>query len=306
MTVPMKLPFLLSLPERVIRAAFAIAGGGVYESAHLLLPRFVRESMLYEATAKNALRIAVEFLGGVDPAALSGAVPGPDAGRIAVQKTVGNVAELGAILAWGFSPLWLLAGASDVLNGSRMYLRTLEDELVAAGILHAGVRFQSIDQLLGALAGSAGRAGRLIDVPPLELEELRRAIADLRADASSLPTLAELAALFEGLVTTARAEQRPLLEVSGGIGLAFLNSARRVGEAGVLRPYREDWQPVHDEGFGAYAVRIARPYGRAAAGHFATDRRTLTERLPAAIRRLTSWFRPRRPEPPLNGPPTDT
>ena len=258
--MPITLRYLLSLPERSIRAAFAVIGGGVYESAHLLLPRFVRESMLYEVTARNALRISVELLGGVDPAALSGAVPGATAGRIAAQKTVGNIVELGTIVAWGFSPLWLLAAAADILNGSRVYLRTLEDELMTAGVLREGVRFESIDQLIGAFAGSATHTGTLIDLPPLELEGLKRAVDKLRSDASSLPTPGELSATFDGLVQTARLEQRPLLEVSGGIGLAFLTSARRVGE---------DWKPVHDEGFGAYAVRVARPYGRAATGHFA-------------------------------------
>lgn len=293
--------YLLSLPERCIRAAFAVAGGGVHESVHLLLPRFVRESMLYEVTARNALRIAVELLGGVDPAAVSGAVPGATAGRLAVQKTVGNAVELGAIVAWGFSPLWLLAAAADILSGSRIYLRTLEDELVSAGVLREGIRFNSIDQLIGALSGTAGHTGMLIDLPPLEFEGLKHAIADLRADASSLPTVSELAAMFDGLVKIAWSEQRPLLEVSTGIGLAFVASARRVGEDGVLRPYREDWKPVNDEGFGAYAARVARPYGRAAAGHFATDKMTVTERLPAGITRLAAWMNSRRPrfKPPI-------
>ena len=291
----MNLRYLLSLPERCIRAAFAVVGGGVYESAHLLLPRFVRQSMLYEVTARNALRIAVELLGGVDPTALSGAVPGPAAGRIAVQKTVGNVVELGTIVAWGFSPLWLLAAATDILHGSRIYLRTLEDELVLAGVLREGVRFESIDDLIGARAGTAGHAGTLIDLPPLELEGLKRAVADLRADAASLPTPGELGAMFEGLVRTARLEQRSLLEVSSGIGLAFLTSARRVGKDSVLRPYREDWQPVHAEGFAAYAARGARPYGRTAANHFATDKIALTERLPGAIAWLARWIGARRP-----------
>lgn len=289
--MPITPRYLLSLPERSIRAAFAVIGGGVYESAHLLLPRFVRESMLYEVTARNALRISVELLGGVDPAALSGAVPGATAGRIAAQKTVGNIVELGTIVAWGFSPLWLLAAAADILNGSRVYLRTLEDELMTAGVLREGVRFESIDQLIGAFAGSATHTGTLIDLPPLELEGLKRAVDELRSDASSLPTPGELAAMFDGLVTTARLEQRPLLEVSGGIGLAFLTSARRVGEDSLVRPYREDWKPVHDEGFGAYAVRVARPYRRAATGHFAQDRETLTERLPAAVARFIAWLR---------------
>ena len=44
-------------------------------------------------------------------------------------------------------------------------------------------------------------------------------------------------------------ENRSLLEVSQGIGLAFLLSARSVSRDHVFVPYREDWKPLRDEGF---------------------------------------------------------
>lgn len=283
--------YWLSLPERCARVLCAAVGGAVYESAQLLLPRFVRQSRLYEATAKNALRIAIELLGGVDPPRTAGAAPEPEAGRIAAQKAVGNIVEMGAVAAFGFSPLWLLAAAADVLNGSRLYLRTLEDELTSAGLLREGMRFTSVDQLMGALASTAGQGARLIDLPPLELEGLKSTIAELQADVSSLPRPAEMAMLFDGLVKTAQSERRSLLEVSSGVGLAFLTSARRVGRDSVIRPYSEDWKPLRDEGFGAYAVRVAGPYRHAITGHFATDRVTVTERLPRYLQRTAAWMR---------------
>lgn len=56
----------VSLPERLVRALFAAAGGLVHEGAELVLPRVVRRSRFYEATAKNLLRVAVELVGGVE------------------------------------------------------------------------------------------------------------------------------------------------------------------------------------------------------------------------------------------------
>jgi hypothetical protein len=50
-------------------------------------------------------------------------------------------------------------------------------------------------------------------------------------------------------------------------------------------PYREDWEPLREEGFGAYARRIARPYGEAMAGHFDPQRPSWTERAFARLRR---------------------
>ena len=59
--------YLLSTPERLIRIGAAGAGGAAQETLRLGLPPFVRRSRLYEATAKNVLRIAVELVGGVEP-----------------------------------------------------------------------------------------------------------------------------------------------------------------------------------------------------------------------------------------------
>jgi hypothetical protein len=274
--------FVISLPERIIRSAVAVLGGTVHETAALALPRLVRRSRLYEATAKNLLRIAVELVGGVQDAPGKEETP---AGELALRKSAGNVVELGSIAAFGFSPLWLLAAASDVAHGSRTYLDVLVEELKAGGVIGEDAKVASLDGLLGALEAETGRVARLIDIPPVELAELRKSIAELGRDAESLPSQAELASLLTGLRRTAEREQRPLLEVSVGVGLAFLTSARRVGGDHVAAPYREDWRPVRHEGFAAYARRVSRPYAEAAQGHFDPARRTHTERLLEWLRR---------------------
>jgi hypothetical protein len=280
--------YLVSLPERTVRALFAGVGGTVHETAQIVLPRLVRRSRLYEATAKNALRIAVELIGGV-PRDERQPPEADSAGRVAVKKTAGNVVELGSITAFGFSPLWLLAGASDVMNGSRVYLRALEAELVAVGLLAPGVRFDSVEQVIQALQLTTGTTARAIDLPPLELSEMKHSLQELRDGMSSLPSPAELMALLNGLIWTARIEHRSLLEVSSGIGLAFLTSANNVSRAHLLTPYREDWEPLRNEGFGSYARRIARPYREAVLGHFDHRRPTVTERLPDLTRRAAEW-----------------
>lgn len=284
--------FFASLPERCLRAVSAGIFGGVHETAQLLLPRLVRRSRLYEVTAKNLLRIAIELVGGVEAQLADESAP--TAGRVAVKKAAGNVVELGSIAAFGFSPLWLLAAASDALNGSRVYLKALEDELAKAGVLAEGTHFGSVNDLLGALEGATGTSAALIDMPPLELAELRRSVVELRQDAKSLPSPKELAELFEGLQRMARLEGRSLLEVSSGIGLAFLTSAKNVGRDHLVVPYREDWKPLRDEGFGGYASRVSGPYRRAIGKHFDRERPAWTER---GLSRLRTWWAKRRARP---------
>ena len=273
-----RVAFLLSLPERAIRSFFALAGGGVHETAGLVLPRLVRRSRLYEATAKNLLRVSIELVGGVEiPAGAAGEYE-PNAKRLAVRKTAGNAVELASIAAFGFSPLWLLAAGADVTHGTRVYLDALVGELKLAGVLADEAQLGSVDDLLAALEGGSGTAARLIDIPPLELAALRRSLADLREDASGLPSPAEMVSLFDGLRAEASRERRSLLEVSTGVGIAFFNSARHLGRQHLLDPYGEDLKPLRDEGFGAYASRVARPYGSAVARQFDPGRASLTER----------------------------
>ena len=267
--------FLVSLPERIVRSLVALAGGAVHETAQLVLPRLVRRSRFYEATAKNLLRVAIELVGRVEGSPTVGETPPKE---LAVRKGAGNVVELGSIAAFGFSPLWLLAGASDIARGSRVYLAELVRELKQAGVLGDQVQIASVDELLGVLERGAGRTARLVDIPPLELAELRASLGELRAEADSLPTPQALAALFRGLQDEARRENRTLLEVSSGLGLAFLTSARNVGREHLVVPYVEDWEPLRREGFGDYARRVSSPYRDAVTGHLDPARETHTER----------------------------
>ena len=271
--------YVVSIPERLVRVVAAALGGTIHETAELVLPRLVRKSRFYEATAKNLLRITVELVGGVarDSDEVSEEFESSPR-KLAVRKTGGNVLELGSILAFGFSPLWLLAGAADITHGTRVYLDALVSELKAAGVLAKSADFASVYDLLAALEGASGTTARLIDIPPLEVEGLKRSLADLRDDAKSLPTPPELAAVYEGLLAEADRERRSLLEVSLGMGLAFFNSARKVGRQHVLDPYTEDLRPIRNEGFGAYARRVGAPYARAVSRHFDPGETTLTER----------------------------
>ncbi|HEY7795700.1 MAG TPA: hypothetical protein VIA10_16970 [Gaiellaceae bacterium] len=274
--------FLLSLPERLVRSLVGAVAGLVHETAEVVLPRFARRSRLYEATAKNLLRIAIELIGDVERQAPASE---PEPAELVKRKTAGNVVELGSIAAFGFSPLWLLAGASDVTRGSRVYLDALVTELKRAGVVAEEAELGSVDDVLAALEGASGTTARLVDLPPLELRQLRASLTELRTSAGTLPSPGEMAALYEGLRRTAARERRSLLEVSTGVGLAFLLSARQVGRDHVVVPYREDWRPLRHEGFGAYARRVARPYRDAIAAHFDGDRRTWTDRALARMRR---------------------
>ena len=280
LTMAGRLAFLLSLPERAVRSVFALVGGGVHETAELVLPRLVRRSRLYEATAKNLLRVSIELVGGVE--APAGVVDEyePNATKLdGPQDGAGNVVEIGSIAAFGFSPLWLLAAGADVTHGTRVYLDAFVRELKIAGVLA-----EEAHLAIGRRAPRRARrwhgdgcpsdrhpSARARRAPPLARRPARR---------RERPSLAGRDGRRSSTVSAPRpcASGARLLEVSTGVGIAFFNSARHVGRQHVLDPYGEDLQPLRDEGFGAYAARVSRPYGSAIARHFDPAKATLTER----------------------------
>jgi hypothetical protein len=145
--------YLASLPERTARAGAALTGGLVYETGEVLLPLAIRRSKLYQVVVGRLLRITIELVGGVE-----GVYPTEElrARELLVRKTAGNVIELGSFLAVGWSPVWLLAGASDLIGGTNVYLRVLATELRDAGVLSAEVDVASFEELLTALEGTSG------------------------------------------------------------------------------------------------------------------------------------------------------
>ena len=98
------------------------------------------------------------------------------------------------------------------------------------------VDVSSVDDLLGILEGTSGRTARLIDIPPVELAELRVSLRELADGATDLPSQEQLARLYDGLRRTAAAEDRSLLEISQGIGMAFVTSARTISDRHVKVP----------------------------------------------------------------------
>ncbi len=131
-------PSSLPSPSGSCARSPRLLGGTLHETFELTLPRIVRSSRLYEATAKNLLRVTIELVGGVEARVQVEDEFEPDPGRLAVRKGAGNVVELGSIAAFGFSPLWILAAAADVTRGSRVYLDAFVSELVRAGALPEG------------------------------------------------------------------------------------------------------------------------------------------------------------------------
>ena len=278
--------YLASLPERTARAGAALAGGLVYEASEVALPLAVRRSKLYQAIVGRLLRITIELVGGVEGVYPSEEIP---ARELLVRKTAGNVVELSSFLAVGWSPVWLLAGASDLVGGSKVYLRALAAELRDAGVLAADADVASFEQLLTALEDTSGILADTVDVPPLNISSVRTSWQELQRQAADLPDAADLEKIYAGLQLAARQEDRSILEISSVVALGAVRTGVSLGNVYIFDYYRLALRTIVEEGLLSFLRRTSTPYLTRAGSHFDPRSSTYSERL------LRRWAERRSP-----------
>src|SRR5918998_841202 len=268
--------YLASLPERTARAGAALTGGLVYEANEVALPLALRRSRLYQAMVGRLLRITIELVGGVEGVFPAQEMP---VRELLARKTAGNVVELSSFLAVGWSPLWLLAGASDLVGGTKVYLRTLVTELREAGVLAPDADVASFEELMTVLEDTSGVLADTVDVPPLNVPSLRTSWQELRQQAAELPDAAGLEKIFADLQLAARREDRSVLEISSMVALGAVRSGVRLGSVHIFDYYRRALPTIVDEGLLSFLRRTSTPYLRRAGSHFDPRSSTHSERL---------------------------
>jgi hypothetical protein len=272
--------YLVSLPERAARAGAALTGGLVYETTEVMLPLAVRRSKLYQAIVGRLLRILIELAGGVEGVYPAQEMP---VRELLVRKTAGNVVELSSFVAVGWSPVWLLAGASDLVGGTKVYLRTLVSELQDEGVLAPDADVASFEELLTVLEGTSGMLADSVDVPPLNVSGLRTSWQELQRQVANLPDAAGLEKIFADLHLAARQEDRSVLEISSMVALGAVRSGVRLGSVHIFDYYRHALPTIVEEGLLSFLRRTSTPYLTRAASHFDPRSSTYSERV---LRRL--------------------
>ncbi|GBD17349.1 hypothetical protein HRbin26_02269 [bacterium HR26] len=199
--------------------------------------------------------------------------------ELTVRKAAGNVVEFASVVVAGWSPLWLLAGAADAIGGSKVYLRALVEELERIGLLQPDTDISTFEDLLSRLEGTSGVLADAVDVPPLNVNDLRASWRALQSQAADLPSPEGLASIFAGLQAAARQEGRSLLEVSTLVGLGAARAGIRLGDVYVFDYYRRALRSIAEEGLLAFLRRISSPYLERAGKHFDPAAPTYTERL---------------------------
>ncbi len=267
--------YVVSLPERLLRATAAGGGGLLLEAADHILPPAARDSKLYQCTVARPFRITVEFVGGVE-GRFPSEMPAPE---LVKRKVAGNVVEAGCVFTVGFSPLWFLAAASDVTNGTRVYLDTFVGELKHLSVLPESTDVSTVNDLLTLLDGASSQAADAIDIPPIAIADMRHAVEVLREHAELIPGPQRLGEVFSQLNHAAREQKHSILAVSTLVAAAAVGAGMQMGSDHIFSFYTEALRNIRTEGVSQYLGRISQPYIEAASRHLDPSSPAHTPRL---------------------------
>ena len=291
--------YLLSVPERLVRAVLGLAAGVAREASEIAIPESVRRGQLYQNLVDTTLTFLIEKVGGADHLASDDAAVPDD---FLVRRTAGNVVELLGIVAFRASPVWVLAALADLCGMGRHLIPEIAGALKEQGLLDKDAEFGSVDELLDGLERTSSRAASTLNTPPLDVAGLRKEWDVMREAArplqpASLPSRETIGRLWSDLKAASEKQNRSVFETSSMMavstvrsvpdGVRWLAASTKVGvkrtgqvfAATLLDHYRDALHEMQQTGYGTYVVQQLRPYVRAATRQFSPKRQTLTERL---------------------------
>jgi len=291
--------YVLSLPERVIRSLSAISGGLLREIGEVALPASVRRTTLYKTMVDVALRFMIAELGQVE-----GIYPseGQLASEFLIKRTASHGIELLGILAFHASPVWVLAALADAAGGGRALVHEIAEALKHEGLLDPTANFETVEQVLDGLERSGSHAAVTLNLPPINIAELRKEWATFQVEVRKippkrLPAIERVRQVWEELRSSAVEQGRSVFVVSSLMAvstvahvpanLLWLSRAARsatrttgkvLGEV-VLDHYVDTLREIRQTGFLGYWTREFRPYLSAAASQFAPAHESFTGRV---------------------------
>ena len=290
--------YLLSFPERLVRAGLGLGAAVAREAGVVVLPASVRRSQLYTNMVDATLRFLIEQVGGAERAADAEALPEDFLAR----RTAGNAVEMLGIVAFRASPVWVLAALADLGGMGRHLMPEISAALKAQGLIEQDAEFATVDEMLDGLEKTSSRLAATINTPPLDVKSLRQDWEAIRQEAralqpASLPSREMIVAVWEQLKDESTRQNTTIFQTSSMMaidavralpeGVRWLSASARVGvtrtgqvfASALLEHYTVTLNDIQRVGYLTYAAGQLRPYVRAAARQFSPQHRTLTERL---------------------------
>jgi hypothetical protein len=294
--------YLLSLPERSLRALASLVGGVSVFLADTLLPDSLRGTTIYKLVIGDTQRFLIERIAQLELEGQSFTLFQEIPDNYVQRKAAGTVLEAAGLLAFHFSPLWVFAIAGDVSSSSKVFLDRLLVRLRENGIIPEEAVIHDLVDLVEATQSASRMSVTAVDTPPLSRKELVALVEDLKdAYGSMFMQIPGLTNHLEGLWTwmekISEQENISLMELSGVMTVQAAHIGRKsvgmflaVGKTGselfgerILQSYRETLNVVSEVGFKKYLREYMAPFVEKSLQHFERSRESWIEQ---KIRRL--------------------
>src|SRR5713226_4445650 len=176
-----KSQYLLSLPERLLRSASALAAGLVREIGNIALPKRVRRTRLYQTMVETTLRFLIEQVGQVE-----GSYPaeGKLAENFLLKRTLGDGIDFAGLAAFHASPVWVLAALADISGAGRQLMDEIMASLKDEGLLDRNTNFESVDQVLDGLGTDGRTTGVVHSIPTPRYSGIAKGVECLEGSGS--------------------------------------------------------------------------------------------------------------------------
>jgi len=283
----------------MVRSLGALCGGLLHELGEVALPPAIRRTALYRMMIGVTLRFLIEQVGQVE-----GVYPLESglAGNFILRRTASHGIELLGIIAFRTSPIWVLAALADLTGGGHRLIREIADALKQEGLLEREGGFQTMEQILGGLERTSEHLATTLNMPPVNVTDLRKEWDTLTESLRSIPpdhipALKRLEATWDELRKTAEEQDRSVFALSSLLAISSLahvpanllwlskattSAARRTGSVlgeAILDHYSEALRDIGETGFLNYWEREFRPYLKGAAEQFSPERLSFTQKL---------------------------
>ena len=223
------LAWMLSLPERVVRALVGVLGG-IAGNVVYILPRPLRETRFFKTAVERQLRMMTDVVGKAE--IYKDAEEELDA-HTTLRIGIGGAIDNMIILGLHASPIWILLAASDICESAKGFTRELGDELKQAGFMQEGSRLDSVDDVLEGLEKLSKRLAGTFDKPPLSLEDMKETVTGLKSELEEvkdtvIEETAQIDELAANIQELAERSRHGILEVASAVAIDTLEKSGKL------------------------------------------------------------------------------
>lgn len=289
--------YMMTLPERTLRAILSYGVGIIDLSINTVLPKNLKRTSFYKVSYGMMRSFIVEKVLEMDTSKVE------DVHEVSkdfmVRKIAGNSIEALGLFTIRFSPLWVFAVISDVTKGSTIYFDTLKKHLVRNNVIESEEGIESVQELLSVLQKASEVTADTLDLPPIAIKDLKKCVgelseaySDLGAESKKLNTLME--SVWTEMKNLSEAEEISMETLSGLMSAealkmyghktakstkSFMLANYELLDAYVFRSYGETLSGIRSEGVTSYVQRHMGPFVELAKKVYDVEYLTWTERV---------------------------